>query len=383
MDPRLKNRLSRPLDDRAAEGLERQVAVFDPTNSILDLSNNDYLGLGRHPKVIAAANEAADQYGCSASASPLITGFGPAHHSLLATLKDWHGFAHGMIWNSGYTANQAVLSGLPEKGDLVLADRLIHNSMVSGILGSGARLIRYPHCSAESVERQLQHHALEDRIVFVVTESVFSMDGDYPDLAAMAKLKLKYPFFWIVDEAHALGWYGQSGSGLVEEVGIGSSVDLLVGTLGKGLGSMGAYTLFHDDTVKRYLENFAGEFIYSTYLAPSAAAAAKKAVELAQGMGSERETARQYSRELRRRLRSVGLAVPDGEAPIVPVQIGEVRSVMQAAAALDQAEIRVGAIRPPTVPDGQSRLRISLRVGMSYNVQDTLVNILKPFAKSD
>ena len=259
----LLDRLTTPLFDRRDAGLTRKLRTFSPSEKTLNLANNDYLGLANHPKVIASAKRSLEKYGCSSSASPLITGFGPAHSELLETLKEWHGFESGMIWNSGYVANQALLGSIPRKDDLILADRLIHKSMISGILSSGARLMRYRHCDTGHLEELLEKNTTGDRIVFVVTESVFSMDGDYPDLEKIAELKERYDFFWIVDEAHALGWYGKRGSGLVEQFGVAESVDALVGTLGKALGSMGAYALFRDEVVERYLTNFADEFIYS------------------------------------------------------------------------------------------------------------------------
>ncbi len=381
MDFRLEERLLAPLLEREKSGLERRVRLFDSGDGFLDLSNNDYLGLAKHPKIVEAAKKAIDRFGCSSSSSPLITGFGVAHEELLESLLVWHGFEHGMIWNTGYAANQAVLSVLPQKGDLILADRLIHNSMVTGILRSGARLIRYPHCSVEDLEVQLEKESNGGRIVFVVTESVFSMDGDYPDLSRIAALKEKYPFFWIVDEAHALGWYGEKGSGLVEAFDVAEHVDLVVGTMGKGLGSMGAYTLFHNATLKRYFENFSNEFIYSTYLSPVSAAVGKASIELIQGMSFERVAARKYSMHLRKRLQDIGLLVPAGDAPIVPVVMGKADVAIGASKSLEDAGIRVGAIRPPTVPKGESRLRISLKVGMSQGIKDKIVETLKPYGR--
>ncbi|MEM9226812.1 MAG: aminotransferase class I/II-fold pyridoxal phosphate-dependent enzyme, partial [Verrucomicrobiota bacterium] len=218
----LQARLKAALQQRRTDGLERVVKVRSESNGTFDLASNDYLRLAQHPDVKAAAITATERWGCSSSASPLINGFTEAHAELLESLKDWCGFAHGMLWNTGYAANQAVLSQLPQRGDVVLADRLIHNSMVNGMLASGARLIRYRHLDLEHLASLLDEH--QERTVFVVTESVFSMDGDYPDLATMAQLKEQHGFVWIVDEAHALGWYGERGSGLCEHYGISEQV---------------------------------------------------------------------------------------------------------------------------------------------------------------
>ena len=377
----LRDRLTKPLLKRQDTGLTRKLCVFSTNEEMLNLANNDYLSLSNHPQVIDAAKRASELYGCSSSASPLITGFGPSHHELLEVLKDWHGFKSGMIWNSGYVANQALLSSLPRKGDLVLADRLIHKSMISGILSSGARLMRYRHCDIDHLEELLEKHATGDRIVFVVTESVFSMDGDYPDLKKMAELKERLGFFWVVDEAHALGWYGKRGSGLVERLGAADSVDVLVGTLGKALGSMGAYSLFRDEVVERYLTNFADEFIYSTYLAPAAASAATAAIECIRNMEFNRESLSLLSASFRKQLIEKGFSVSLGDSPIVSIALGEADAAIQSAETLEELGILVGAVRPPTVPDGTSRLRVSLKADLSEadlaRVADTLFDVVR------
>lgn len=378
----LLDRLTTPLFDRRDAGLTRKLRTFSPSEKTLNLANNDYLGLANHPKVIASAKRSLEKYGCSSSASPLITGFGPAHSELLETLKEWHGFESGMIWNSGYVANQALLGSIPRKDDLILADRLIHKSMISGILSSGARLMRYRHCDTGHLEELLEKNTTGDRIVFVVTESVFSMDGDYPDLEKIAELKERYDFFWIVDEAHALGWYGKRGSGLVEQFGVAESVDALVGTLGKALGSMGAYALFRDEVVERYLTNFADEFIYSTYLSPSAASAANAAIGCIQNMEENRESMRLLSVFFRKRLIEKGFSVSLGDSPIVSISLGTPDAAVKAADALGKRGVQVGAVRPPTVPEGTSRLRVSLKANLSEADLTKVVNALAEEVKA-
>ena len=287
-----------------------------------------------------------------------------------------------MIWNSGYVANQALLGSIPRKDDLILADRLIHKSMISGILSSGARLMRYRHCDTGHLEELLEKNTTGDRIVFVVTESVFSMDGDYPDLEKIAELKERYDFFWIVDEAHALGWYGKRGSGLVEQFGVAESVDALVGTLGKALGSMGAYALFRDEVVERYLTNFADEFIYSTYLSPSAASAANAAIGCIQNMEENRESMRLLSAFFRKRLIEKGFSVSLGDSPIVSISLGNPDAAVKAADALGKRGIQVGAVRPPTVPEETSRLRVSLKANLSEADLTKVVNALAEEVKA-
>ncbi len=366
------DRVDTALAERDTQGLRRSLKARSAETGILDLSNNDYLRLSQHPAVIAAGQQALAKWGASATASPLISGYTAVHAELEQKLAAWAGFECGLVWNSGYAANQSVLGRLPQKGDIVLADRLIHASMVEGVLRSGARLQRYRHLDVDHLAELLAQHADGERTVFVVTESVFSMDGDYPDLNAMAELKARYGFVWIVDEAHAVGWYGERGSGLVEETGVTVDVDVFVGTLGKGLGSMGAFTLFRKASLRDYLINFGGEFIYSTYLAPASAAAAIAAVDVAQSMSAERAQWRQRSREVR-----AAIAAPDGDSPILPVVIGDANATMRAAESLLGKGFKVGAVRPPTVPANSSRLRISLSTKLSDSDLTRLVESLE------
>ena len=373
----LKERIDSELTARMDSGIFRRLRTSDPAKGILNLASNDYLGFSSDPRLQKAGQDAISKFGCSSSASPLVTGFGEAHRDLLALIESWYGFETGIVWNTGYGANQALLGLLPKSGDLVLADRLIHNSMISGVLASDARLLRYRHCDLEHLEALLKKYAIDDRVLFVVTESVFSMDGDFPDLKGIADLKKKYGFFWILDEAHAVGWYGKEGSGLAEEYGVLDQVDALVGTLGKALGSMGAYTLFHEKAISDYLVNFAGEFIYSTYLPPVCAAIATEAIRCVRKSSSLRKTGRDLSTRVRMQLEQIGLNVVPSDSPIVSIQIGEADRVVNLAKELESRGILVGAIRPPTVPEGTSRLRISLKADFAESSTNRLLEALE------
>ncbi len=373
----LSERIQSSLAERDSAGLRRSLRVWENDPAILNLASNDYLALARDPAVIAAAQNAASRHGCSASASPLISGYQLPHRDLEEKLRDWHGFPHGLVWNSGYAANQSLLSRLPRPGDLVLADRLIHNSMVNGILQSGARLVRYRHNDLAHLENLLAQHTTENRVTFVVTESVFSMDGDYPDLKSLAHLKQKYSFCLIVDEAHATGWFGPNGSGLAAETGTVPEIDILVGTLGKSLGSQGAYTLFHDPALREFLTNEAAEFIFSTYLSPIAAAAASAAIDRIRDLAPTQPHWRETSRRFREQLRQSGWNAPDGDSPIIPILIGDAQRTLALAQHLRQSGILVGAVRPPTVPAGTSRLRISLQRTFGEPEQTRLLTALR------
>ena len=366
------------LSDRVAQGLEQKRteagirSLKCSQNYTLNLATNDYLDLAHHPKVIQVANEALARYGSSTSGSPVVNGYLPIHHQLEESFKSWLEYPSCLVWNSGYSANHNLLSLLPRKGDLVLADRHMHVSALAGVLQSGARLLRYNHNDTAHLEKLLADNA--DRNIFVLTESLFSMDGDWPDLKAIAELKNTYDFFWIVDEAHAIGWYGK---GLCAQAGVAEAVDALVTTLGKAFVSQGAISLFRDPNIREYLLNFSKEFMYTTYPAPAGVAASLQAVELVQG-----ELLQQQSQwlELATKLRSLlGLDHPY-DSPIIPFIVGDNASVIQLGQRFNEAGVRVGVIRPPSVPEGTARLRISINRNLSIGeFESTVLPIIDAF----
>jgi 8-amino-7-oxononanoate synthase len=373
----LLKRLRQSLAQREGSSLRRKLTARASADTCVNLADNDYLGLSRDPAVVAAGVAALQEWGASSSASPLVTGYTEIHQQLEQTLAAWQGYAHGLVMNTGFSANSAVLGGLPKKGDLILADRLVHASMLDGIMASGARLRRFAHNDLDALELMLHEEPALDGVIFVVTESVYSMDGDSPDLKRLASLRKRFGFCWVLDEAHATGWYGSTGSGLQEAQGAFAAADIVVGTLGKGLGSQGAYVLSHASEVRDALINFAGEFVYSTYLAPSCAAAALAAVERVKGMSAERAELHALSHAWRDGLVEVGFAVPSGDSPIIPLILGDSDVTLKYATALRAAGFMVSAIRPPTVPVRTGRIRISLRRGLSPAVLSSFVSALK------
>jgi 8-amino-7-oxononanoate synthase len=373
----LLKRLRQSLAQREGSSLRRKLAARASDDTRINLADNDYLGLARDPAVVAAGVAALHEWGASSSASPLVTGYTEIHQKLEHTLAAWQGYAHGLVMNTGFSANSAVLGGLPKKGDLILADRLVHASMLDGIMASGARLRRFAHNDLDALELMLHEEPALDGVIFVVTESVYSMDGDSPDLKRLASLRKRFGFCWVLDEAHATGWYGATGSGLQEEQGAFAAADIVVGTLGKGLGSQGAYVLSHAPEVRDALINFAGEFVYSTYLAPSCAAAALAAVERVKGMSGERAELHALSHAWRDGLIEAGFAVPSGDSPIIPLILGDSDVTLKYATALRAVGFMVSAIRPPTVPLRTGRIRISLRRGLSPAVLSSFITALK------
>ncbi len=377
MNEALLQRLRQSLAQREGSSLRRKLTARASADTRVNLADNDYLGLSRDPAVVAAGVAALQEWGASSSASPLVTGYTEIHQQLEHTLAAWQGYEYGLVMNTGFSANSAVLGGLPKKGDLILADRLVHASMLDGIMASGARLRRFAHNDLDALELMLHEEPALDGVIFVVTESVYSMDGDSPDLKRLASLRKRFGFCWVLDEAHATGWYGSTGSGLQEAQGAFAAADIVVGTLGKGLGSQGAYVLSHAPEVRDSLINFAGEFVYSTYLAPSCAAAALAAVERVKGMSGERAELHALSHAWRDGLLEAGFAVPSGDSPIIPLILGDSDVTLKYATALRAAGFMVSAIRPPTVPVRTGRIRISLRRGLSPTVLSSFVAALK------
>ena len=377
MNEALLQRLRQSLAQREGSSLRRKLTARASADTRVNLADNDYLGLSCDPAVVAAGVAALHEWGASSSASPLVTGYTEIHQKLEHTLAAWQGYAHGLVMNTGFSANSAVLGGLPKKGDLILADRLVHASMLDGIMASGARLRRFAHNDLDALELMLHEEPALDGVIFVVTESVYSMDGDSPDLKRLASLRKRFGFCWVLDEAHATGWYGATGSGLQEAQGAFAAADIVVGTLGKGLGSQGAYVLSHAPEVRDALINFAGEFVYSTYLAPSCAAAALAAVERVKGMSAERAELHALSHAWRDGLVEAGFAVPSGDSPIIPLILGDSDVTLKYATALRAAGFMVSAIRPPTVPVRTGRIRLSLRRGLSPAVLASFISALK------
>jgi 8-amino-7-oxononanoate synthase len=370
----LESRLQNELNQRKKTGLLRTLEVLDACT--INLIGNDYFQLRSHPEVIAGARDALERYGASSSASPLLSGYLPCHASLVEQLKTWKQKSSGLLFNTGFMANQAVLTHLPGPQDLILADRLIHHS-IAQVLGKGeTRFKRYPHLDLDQLEELLEKNINAYETVFVVTESVFSMDGDYPNLTRIAALKQQYPFVWILDEAHGTGVFGPTGGGLAEEQGVLSEVDILVGTLGKALASMGAYVLTHSETLIEYLVNYSGELIYSTYLSPPQAGAAEAALKIIQKSQATARNIRAAAYRFRERLKQDGWQTNDFDSQIVPVIVGDPKDTLELRNKLLEHGILAGAVRPPTVPQNSARLRFSFHSGIGEDQVNTIIKIM-------
>ncbi len=367
-------RLEQTLNLQREKDLWRRLEVAKPCR--IDLSSNDYLQLRGHPEVVKGAQKVQHEFGTSSGASPLISGYLACHARLLDRLKQWKQKPFGLLFNSGFITNQAVLKHLPGPEDLILADRLVHHSMVQAFVHSQAKFKRYRHIDIDHLEELLYGNFKNFKTVYVITESVFSMDGDYPNLKRLAQLKNQFPFIWVLDEAHATGCFGPTGGGLAEKEGVLDSVDILIGTLGKALGSSGGYILTAYQEVVDYLVNFAGELIYSTYLPPACTGSAIVAIDLVQTASDNREYLTNMSLKFRKDLENSGWKTNSFNSQIVPIMIGTNAETIRISNRLRNAGIRVSAVRPPTVPEGSARLRISLHTQVTQEHLQELLAIL-------
>ncbi len=328
----------------------------------INFSSNDYLGLSQDERLKAASIEAIQHYGTGSASSRLISGTGPLVQALEAALARFKKTEAALVFNSGYQANVAILQAILEPGDLVFCDRLNHASLVDGCRLSEARWTRYPHLDLDNLEARLRKAPTEAR-KWIVTDSVFSMDGDYPDLCALVEIAERYDALVMVDEAHATGLYGdERSSGLCEQFALSHRVALQMGTFSKALGGAGAYVA-GSRVLMDTLINRARGFIYSTALPPAVVAAAHAAVALVQTDFQPKTRLWENVAYFEQQAVQAGLAHRFQfplKSPIVPVLVGDSTQALQASQALLDAGYFVQGIRPPTVPVGTARLRIAL-----------------------
>ena len=320
------------------------------------LCSNNYLGLADHPRVREAAADAAKRWGVGAGASRLVSGTMTIHGRLEERLAAFKGSEACVLFGSGYLANLGVIGALAGSGDTIFSDELNHASIIDGCRLSRAAVHVYRHRDVEHLEWSLHRHGAGRRLI--VTDSVFSMDGDVAPLAQLAEVAGAYGARLVVDEAHAIGSLGPGGRGAVAEAGLEGEVDVVIGTLGKALGSYGAYACASAEMV-RYLINTARSLIFSTAPPPPAVAGALAALELMQERPHRVQRLRSNARALRRGLAQEGFPIADSEMHIVPLIVGEERAAMRLCQEAIERGIFAQAIRPPTVPNGTSRLRLT------------------------
>ncbi len=357
--------LTRTLADLENKGKGR---VVYQGRDYLNLASNDYLGLATDRDLIAEfysrlhEENILARFGPGSTASRLMTGNHGVHRQLEEELSRLYDPGRALLFNSGYHANVGILPALAEKGDLILADKLCHASLIDGMRLSRATVIRYPHLDYERISRILAEKRKKYDQVFIVTESIFSMDGDTADLEELARIKKQFQALLYVDEAHAVGIRGQHGLGLAEEQGMLAQVDILIGTFGKAWAGQGAFVVC-SALLRDYLINTARSFIFTTGLPPVTLSWHLFVLTKIPLMTRERHHVRQLGDNLRRGLRNHGLKTR-GSTNIVPVLIGAANQAMQVADTLRKYGFWVTAVRPPTVPEGTARLRLSITAAM-------------------
>ncbi|MDH4560805.1 8-amino-7-oxononanoate synthase [Pseudomonas sp. BN411] len=374
--------LASRLAARHAENLYRQRPLLESPQGpevvvdgrpMLAFCSNDYLGLADHPEVKAALQRGVERWGAGGGASHLVIGHSGPHHDLELALAEFTGRPRALLFSTGYMANLGAVTALLGKGDTVLEDRLNHASLLDAGLLSGARFSRYLHNDADSLASRLEK---AEGNTLVVTDGVFSMDGDLAELPAVCAAAKARGAWVMVDDAHGFGPLGATGGGIVEHFGLSQDdVPVLVGTLGKAFGTAGAFVAGSEELIETLIQ-FARPYIYTTSQPPAVACATLKSLELLQRESWRREHLNKLIQRFREGAAEIGLTLMDSPTPIQPILIGDSARALKLSALLRDRGILVGAIRPPTVPAGSARLRVTFSAAHSEEQLESLLNAL-------
>jgi 8-amino-7-oxononanoate synthase len=359
---------------RRVEGDQGPTLILDG-REVINFSSNNYLGIANHPALGEAAKSAIDRYGCGAGASRLISGNMTLHEELESKLAEFKGTEAALVFNSGFQVNTGVISTMVGKGDAVFSDALNHASIIDGCRLSRAKAAVYAHLDMNQLEHELKQSQVVRRRL-IVTESLFSMDGDEAPLADIVDLAERYGAMVMVDEAHATGVYEPNGAGLVAKLGLGDRVLVQMGTLGKALGGFGAYVA-GSKALRELLINRCRSFIFTTSLPPAVMAMAIVAIELVEREPQRRQALRGNSATLRGGLASLGYALGGSRSQILPLIVGDAQQCMKLSQRLLDQGVFAQGIRPPTVPPGTSRLRITLMATHTDEQIDQALEIFK------
>ena len=342
--------------------------------SLINFCSNDYLGLASHPDISLALKQAADLYGTGSGASHLVSGHSVVHQKLEEQLAEYSGRPRALLFSTGYMANMGAINALVGRRDLVLQDQLNHASLLDGGRLSQADFKRYKHVDMASLEQRLEQSSAERKLV--VSDGVFSMDGNLAPLSEISTLAEKHSAWLMVDDAHGVGVLGPQGGGLVEQLGMNlKQVPVLVGTLGKSFGTFGAFVAGSEALIETLIQ-FSRSYIYTTALPPAVAAATLASLKIVRQESWRRDKLVQLVTRFRRGAEQIGLQLGGSNTPIQPVLINNDAKVVQVGQSLRDAGFLVGAIRPPTVPVGTGRLRITFSADHSEEQVDQLVAAL-------
>ena len=370
------------LEQLRQQGLYRTRRVIDGPQSVLlridgksviNFSSNDYLGLANHPQVVDAFKKALQQYGVGSGSAHLISGHSLAHQALEEELAEFTGRDRVLLFSTGYMANLGVISALVGRGDHVFEDRLNHASLLDGGLLSRAQFNRYRHTDYEHLQDQLQRSAGRK---LVVSDGVFSMDGDLADLPLLAGLVEQHQAGLLIDDAHGFGVLGKTGGGIVEHFGLTQyQVPVLMGTLGKAFGTFGAFIAGSDSLIEWLIQK-ARTFVFTTALPAALAEATRASLSLLQTESWRREHLQALIARFRLGAIQQGLQIMDSFTPIQPVVVGDSQRVLAISSALMERGFLVSPIRPPTVPNGTARLRITFSAEHNHQQVDALLDAL-------
>ncbi len=385
--PSIKARFQTQLAEREAQHLyRRRPLVFTPQTAemqingiaTINFSSNDYLGLANHPQIKNAVIEAlqSPDYSYGSGAAHLVTGHHLKHHILEDEIADWLGTERALLFSTGYMANLAVQQTLMQKGDLILADKLNHASLLDGARLSDAEMKRYPHLDMQALERRLQKAQTQNQQVLIVSDGVFSMDGDIAPLDTLQDLAKKYDAWLFIDDAHGIGALGKDGKGCFEHFGVKPDENtIIVGTLGKAFGTSGAFVAGSQVLIEALIQ-FARPYIYTTAMPQINAAAIRQALKLVQTGQASRETLQNNIDYFKQQAKQIGLNLMPSVSAIQPILLGDSETALEWSDYLREQGLWVTAIRPPTVPQGQARLRITLTASHTQSQIDKLLQAL-------
>jgi 8-amino-7-oxononanoate synthase len=381
--PSLTERLAQHSAERAQAGLLRRLRTIEHADGawvqrdghrLLSFCSNDYLGLAQHPQLIAALKRAADDEGVGSGSAHLICGHRTAHAALEEALAEWTGRERALLFSTGYMANLGVMQALLQRDELCVQDKLNHACLLDGAQLAGAELKRYPHADVEAAARQLASRT--DTAALLATDGVFSMDGDIAPLPELAALCRREHATFMVDDAHGLGVLGARGEGSVTAAGLGQDdVPVLMATLGKALGCSGAFVAGSAALIDGLVQS-ARTYIYTTAMPPALAAATLAAVQLAQAESWRRDKLHALIDRFRHGAAQLGLPLMSSPTAIQPLLLGDAQAALDASEALEHQGLLVTAIRPPTVPQGKARLRITLSAAHEEGNVDRLLEAL-------
>ncbi|TDY04081.1 8-amino-7-oxononanoate synthase [Thiohalophilus thiocyanatoxydans] len=376
-------KLQQSLEARRARHLYRSRQVLEGPQGprvvidgreYLNFCSNDYLGLANHPEVVQAFKRGVDEFGVGSGAAHLVTGHARSHHQLEEELAGFVGRPRALLFSTGYMANLGVASALLGRKDAIFEDRINHASLLDAAQLSGARLQRYRHAGIEHLQQLVENNPSPDKLI--ATDGVFSMDGDLAPLPALAQVARQHGAWLMVDDAHGLGVIGATGRGSLEQFGLGmAEVPILVGTLGKGFGTFGAFVAGEAALIETLIQE-ARSYIYTTALPPAVAEATRTSLQLVQRESWRREKLQALIAQFRSGAAQLGLQLGESSTPIQPWIVGDTEQAVQLSEKLKQQGILISAIRPPTVPQGTARLRITFSAAHEAADVDHLLGVI-------